>query len=244
MARREKKLHVVLETVKKPPPPASTAILQNRVSTCARQSRRQQSALSQLAMQIAHAFTGRPSPALAQQQQQVVSGRSLDNITQNARDLVNASDRVRGVQEAVERKRELARLLDVNEKQQQDLLRSIQNVRSRFSQMATVLRRRMRASQTLGSGTDAIFQTYNQTLSNAQNQMALLRQNLQQLRQNQIDINSQFDQTRQEAEAYDMATKQRQEIAQKLTLPARQQLVPRRPRRPLPRKPRRRRTAK
>jgi len=239
MPTRDRKLHVVLETERKPPTPAATAILQNRVRTCARQSRRQQTALSQLAVQIAGALSGgRGSPDASRPQPPPPQApQSLNTLTQTARRLVAASEVAAGVQEAAQRKNEVARQLDVNEQQQREVVRSIQNERLRLAQLTQLFRRRLQTAQVLGTGVDSVMQTYNQTLAHKQAQVGQLRQNLQALRQEQIDLNSKFDQMRRDQEAYETAVREQENAARQLQLTPQPPAVPA----PPPRRRRRRR---
>ena len=253
------KLHVVLENERSTPSrprgsrpiPATIALAQSVAQTQAQQRelRRLRTSLAQMSTYIARALPGvgsvpgpGPGPALSRGPRDVLS------VARNARELVDAADELERVQEAVQRKTELGRMLDVNERRQQDVVLAIRNAQVRFGQVAQVMRARLAAAQANSDVVAGVMQGYNTSLASAQQQVSTLRQNLQLLRQERVDLDSQFDTSRQQEAILEETRRKAETAAMRLAPPPvplrrqqrkrRQQVPPRGPQgapRPLPR---------
>lgn len=216
--RADEKLHVVVETQRAPQRGDAY-----KLGACRREASRQRSALAQLAMQFfggsgggTSSSSGGTSGARAVRPGASSTPSSLENLTQTARQLVQADDMLSSLQGAQLQKSNIGRMLDVNERQQQQIVQSIQNAKARFGRATQLLRGRLRVVGPASEAATSIRQTYASTLGMAQQQMASLRQQLQSLRQQRIELDSQFDQTRKDMEELEMAQRQRAEAAQRL----------------------------
>lgn len=208
---------VLLET-KKRSQPADIAKLQYVSRLKSAELRRANSALARLATQLAGVlpFGGRSSLRAASG---VGSAGVSENVRSSARQLVAAEEAAAAYKDARERKGQVARLLDVNERQQRELIKAMSSVVSRFRQIARLNTLRLAKAQRLNNPTliASIVRSSADSRANATEQLNPLRSRLQELKQSEIDLKSQFDQARQDEAALEQAERERQEATSRLT---------------------------